>query len=138
MNALYNAAVLVARIIVCAWFLPEGIGKIVGYAGTASYMAASGVPGGLLPLVIATEILCAVFILVGWKTRLFAFLLAGYTLLTVLFFHLHPANATEKIVQMAELVDAAGLLVLFAHGGGTWSLDALLARRTQARQTQTA
>lgn len=129
MNAVYNAAVLIARIVVCTWFLPEGIEKISQYPGTAAYMTASGVPGSLLPLVILTEVVCALCIVIGWKTRLFAFLLAGYTLLTVLFFHLHPVNAMEKIVQMAELVDAAGLLVLFAHGAGAWSLDGFLARR---------
>lgn len=129
MKAIQNAAVLLARLFIFAWFLPEGIGKIAQYSGTVGYMAANGVPGWLLPLVIATEISCAVFLLVGWKTRLFAFLLAGYTLLAVLLFHLHPANAGEKITQMAELVDAGGFLVLFAHGAGDWSLDAWLARR---------
>lgn len=133
MKAIQNAAVLLARILVFAWFLPEGIEKIVQYSGTAQYMASSGVPGWLLPLVIATEIGCAVFLLVGWQTRLFAFLLAGYTFLTVLLFHLHPADAAAKITQMAELVDAGGLLVLFAHGAGDWSLDHLLVRRRIGR-----
>lgn len=104
------------------------------YSGTVQYMAANGVAGWLLPLVIATEIGCAVVLLLGWQTRLFAFLLAGYTLLTVLLFHLHPTDAMGKIVQMAELVDAGGMLVLFAHGAGDWSLDHLLARRKAARK----
>lgn len=129
MKTIYDAAVLLARIAICAWFLPEGIEKIIGYAGTAGYMSANGVPAWLLPLVIATEIACAVFLLVGWKTRLFAFLLAGYTFLAVVLFHAHPADATAKIIQMAELVDAAGFLVLFAHGAGRFSIDALLERR---------
>jgi putative oxidoreductase len=129
MKPIQNAAVLLARIFIFAWFLPAGIGKIAQYAGTAGYMAANGVPGWLLPLVIATEIVCAIALLIGWRTRLFAFLLAGYTLLAVVLFHLHPTNPTDKIIQMAELVDAGGLLVLFAHGAGDWSLDALLARR---------
>ncbi|TAL75539.1 MAG: DoxX family protein [Rhodanobacter sp.] len=129
MKSIQNAAVLLARIFVGAWFLPSGIEKIGQYAGTVGYMASNGVPGSLLPLAIATEIICGALLLVGWKTRPFALLLAGYTLLTVLLFHLHPANAVEKIIQMAELVDAGGLLVLFAHGAGDWSLDGLLARR---------
>lgn len=129
MKTLQNSAVLVARLIIAAWFIPSGIEKIVQYSGTADYMTANGVPAWLLPLVILTEIGCAAFILVGWKTRLFALLLAGYTFLAVLLFHLHPANAGDQIVQMAELVDAAGFLVLFAFGAGDWSLDSLLARR---------
>ncbi|MGH8154197.1 MAG: DoxX family protein, partial [Rhodanobacteraceae bacterium] len=105
MKTAQNAAVLLARLFIFAWFLPEGIEKIVQYSGTAGYMAANGVPAWLLPLVVLTEIACAVFLLVGWKTRVFALLLAGYTLLAVLLFHLHPANAGDKIAQMAELVD---------------------------------
>lgn len=136
MKSIHNAAVLLARIFVCAWFLPVGIGKIAQYSGTVGYMVSNGIPGWLLPLVIATEIGCAVLLLVGWKTRLFAFLLAGYTLLTVLLFHMHPADATAKIVQMAELVDAGGLLVLFAHGAGDWSLDHLIARRRLGNRAQ--
>lgn len=124
-----DAAVLLARIAIFAWFLPAGIDKITQYSGTAAFMAANGVPAWLLPLAIITEIGCAVFLLVGWKTQLFALLLAGYTLLAVLLFHLHPANAAEQITQMAEVVDAGGFLVLFAHGAGNWSLDHLLARR---------
>jgi putative oxidoreductase len=129
MKSIENAAVLLARIFIFVWFVPEGIEKIVHYSGTAAYMAANGVPAWLLPLVIATEVVCGILLLVGWKTRLFAFLLAGYTLLAVVLFHLYPANAAEKITQMAELVDAGGMLVLFAHGAGGFSLDAWLARR---------
>lgn len=129
MEAIRNAAVLIARVFIGAWFIPEGIGKILAYSGTAGYMASAGVPAWLLPLVIVTEIACGLFILVGWRTRLFAFLLAGYTLLAVLLFHLHPATQADKIIQMAELVDAGGFLVLFAHGAGAWSLDAWMTRR---------
>jgi len=42
-------------------------------------MEAMGVPGALLPLVIALEVLGAIAIIVGWRTRLFAFLLAGFS-----------------------------------------------------------
>ena len=129
MKSIQDAAVLLARILIFSWFFPAGLGKVTHYAATATYMDANGVPSWLLPLVIATEIGCAVFLLFGWKTRLFAFLLAGYTLLAVLLFHLHPTSDTGSIIQMAELVDAGGFLVLFAHGAGNWSLDFLLSKR---------
>lgn len=135
MNKIYDAAVLLARITVCAWFLPQGIEKIAQYSGTAGYMASQGVPGGLLPLVIATEIICALAILIGWRTRLFALLLAGFIVLAVALFHLPPADMAEQTVVWAELVGAAGLLVLFAHGAGNWSLDAVRARNRSAGGT---
>lgn len=133
MKTLSNLAVLVARIFIFAWFLPAGLEKISGYAATAGYMTSQGVPGWLLPLVIVTEIGGAIFLLFGWRTRLVAFLMAGYTLLAVLLFHLHPSDETGKIIQMAELVDAGGFLILFAHGAGDWSLDGWLARRRAAK-----
>jgi len=86
-NTLQNLAELSGRVLLSSLFLMSGIGKIFGYAGTAGYMASVGVPGALLPLVIATELLGAVAIIVGWKTRIVAFLLAGFTLLSAVIFH---------------------------------------------------
>ena len=59
-------------------FLVAGLGKISAYAGTASYMQAMGVPTALLPGVIALEVGGALALIVGWKTRLSALLLAGF------------------------------------------------------------
>ena len=48
---------LVARILLSAIFIFSGYGKIIGYAGTEAYMQQNGVPGMLLPAVIAVELL---------------------------------------------------------------------------------
>ena len=45
-----------ARILLAQLFLVAGLQKIPNYAGTQGYMEAMGVPGALLPLVIALEI----------------------------------------------------------------------------------
>jgi putative oxidoreductase len=79
MNQMYKFIELAGRILLVALFLLSGLGKISGYAATAGYMAAQGVPGILLPVVIATEALGAIAILLGWQTRIVAFLLAGFT-----------------------------------------------------------
>src|SRR5437667_390395 len=55
--ALSNALSLIGRILLAAIFIRSGYGKFVGYDGTAAYMAKAGVPGTLLPLVIAVELL---------------------------------------------------------------------------------
>src|SRR5215469_854455 len=75
---LFNAAELLGRVLLVALFLLSGIGKLTAYAATAGYMAAVGVPGALLPLVIATEILGSIVIICGWKTRIVSILLAGF------------------------------------------------------------
>ena len=54
---LLNAAALVGRLLLAFMFIQAGYGKIGGFAGTQQYMAAAGVPGLLLPLVIAAAFL---------------------------------------------------------------------------------
>src|ERR1700687_366457 len=68
---------LAGRSLLSVLFLLSGLGKIGAYAGTAAYMASVGVPAALLPAVIATEVLGALAIILGWQTRIIAFLLAG-------------------------------------------------------------
>lgn len=125
---LANGANFIGRVFLIVLYLTAGIGKLGAYAGTAAYMAAHGVPGFLLPLVILTEIGGSVLILLGWHTRIVAFLLAGFTLLTLIFFHFPIQGQAEQIIFFAELAAAGGFLLLVAHGAGDWSLDAWRAR----------
>ena len=67
-GALRNLTELAGRVLLAAIFLISGLGKISAYAATAAYMTAVGVPGALLPAVIATEVLGAIAIVVGTKT----------------------------------------------------------------------
>jgi putative oxidoreductase len=128
MKTLTNGADLLGRLFLVLLFVISGFGKIGGYAGTAAYMAANGVPGMLLPLVIVLEIGGGILVLLGWHTRIASLLLAGFTILALLLFHL-PVTAENQIVFLAELGVAGGFLVLAAHGPGAWSLDTWLARR---------
>lgn len=132
---IHDAADLLGRVFLIVLYLTAGIGKVVGYAGTAAYMAAHGVPGALLPLVILTELAGSALILLGWHTRIVAFLLAGFTLLTLIFFHLPFHGGTEQIIFFAELAAAGGFLVLVGRGAGGWSLDARRAKRRQVAAT---
>lgn len=129
MNLIHNALALLGRIAFAAFFIPSGIGKLAGYAGTTAYMAAHGVPGWLLPLVIVTEIGGGLLLLVGWHTRIAAFLLGGFSLIAVLVFWLHPTEPVGMIVRAAELAVAGGLWFIAARGDNGWSIDGLLARR---------
>lgn len=132
MQTLANGADLLGRLFLVLLFVISGFGKISAYAGTAGYMAAHGVPGLLLPLVIALEIGGGILVLLGWHTRILSLLLAAFTLAALLLFHL-PVTADNQIVVLAELGGAGGFLVLAARGAGAWSLDAWLARRKPAR-----
>ena len=124
MNTQQNVADLLGRVLIAAIFLISGLGKISGYAGTQGYMAAMGVPGALLPLVIALEVLGAVAIIVGWRTRLVAFLFAGFSVVSALIFHRALGDQAQFIMFMKNLAIAGGFLFLVARGAGGWSLDA--------------
>src|SRR5215831_17527281 len=99
------AAALAGRLLLAAIFLHEAWSKLTGYSASLAYMQAFGVPGQLLPLAIAVELGCGVLILCGYHNQLLHF---------------------EK-----DMAIAGGLLVLFAHGGGAWALDALRASRRE-------
>ena len=111
------------RALLASIFLISGVMKIGSYAATAGYMAATGVPGELLPVVIAFEILAAIALVVGWKTRLTAFLLAGFTLLSGLIFHGNFADQMQMIMFLKNVAITGGLLVLVANGAGALSRD---------------
>lgn len=111
------------RVLLSAMYLQSGIGKIANYAGTSQYMESKGVPGLLLPLVIALEIAAPLAIVVGWQTRWAALALAGFTALAALLFHLDFADRDQTIQFMKNLTIAGGFLVLSAAGPGAWSFD---------------
>jgi putative oxidoreductase len=116
-------AELIGRILLSTLFLISGLGKISAYAATAGYMNTMGVPGALLPLVIATEVLGGILIVVGWKTRIVAFLLFGFCLLTALVFHTNFADQNQVIHFLKNLAIAGGFLQLVVNGAGPLSFD---------------
>ena len=114
---------LAGRILLASIFLISGLMKIRTYAATAGYMSATGIAGELLPVVIAFEVLAAIALIIGWKTRLTAFLLAGFTLLSGLIFHSDFADQMQMIMFLKNVAITGGLLLLVANGAGALSLD---------------
>lgn len=120
---LKNTTELVARVLLVSLFLLSGVGKIGAYTATAGYMASVGVPSGVLPMVIATEVLGSLAIVLGWKTRIVSFLLAGFTLLTGILFHNNFADQMQMIMFMKNVSIAGAFLLLTVNGAGPISLD---------------
>lgn len=123
MKLIENYGNLVGRILISVIFLMAGASKIPGYEATQGYMEAMGVPGALLPIVIATEIVGALAIILGYKTRIAAFLLAGFSLVSALFFHFNFGDQTQSILFMKNVAIAGGFLFLVANGAGYVSID---------------
>lgn len=121
--ALSDAAKLVGRILLALMFVMGGWSKISGYSGTQAYMTSAGVPGLLLPLVIIVELIGGLMIIVGYKTRLAALALFGFTIAATVLFHMNWALPMQQLLFMKNLGIAGGFLVLFAAGAGAYSLD---------------
>ncbi|HUN12663.1 MAG TPA: DoxX family protein [Rhabdaerophilum sp.] len=120
-----NLSLLAGRIMLSAIFILSGFNKLKGFSGggTQKYMEAMGVPGALLPLVIITELGFGLMVLIGFKTRLCAFLLAGFTLLSALLFHNKLGDPAQYLQFMKNVSIAGGFLALLAAGAGAWSVD---------------
>lgn len=130
MNPSLNAATtLLARALLALIFVLAGFGKIGAYEGTQQYMAAMGVPGALLPLVILAELGGGLAILAGFLTRWAALGLAAFSIVSAAIFHADFADQMQQILFMKNLAMAGGFLLLAQNGAGAWSLDAKLFMR---------
>lgn len=129
MKFIENYSGLVGRVLISFMFLMSGLSKIGSYEGTQGYMEAMGVPGSLLPLVIAFEVLAPLAIIVGFKTRIAAFLLAGFSLLSAVLFHANFDDQMQAIMFMKNVTIAGGFMFLVAHGAGKFSIDNRLAQK---------
>jgi putative oxidoreductase len=120
-----NVADLAGRGLLSALFLVAGIGKISGYAGTQAYMQTIGVPGELLPLVIALELGGGLALLAGFQTRAVALALGIFSVLCAVMFHNNLADQTQFIMFFKNLSIAGGMLAVAARPAGHWTIDAL-------------
>jgi putative oxidoreductase len=114
---------LIGRIMISLMFILAGFNKIGDPQSTAAYMASVGLPVLLVWPAIIFEIVAPIAVIVGWKTRIWAWLLAGYCVLTAVLFHNNFSDQMQMINFMKNLTIAGGFLLLAYHGGGLLSLD---------------
>ena len=123
MKQIQSIAAPAGRILISLMFVTSGFSKISGYTATQGYMEAMGVPGVMLPLVIAVELLGGLAVMLGWHTRIAAFLLAGFSLLSAVLFHANFGDQMQMIMFMKNISIAGGFLMIVALGGGAYALD---------------
>jgi len=130
-DKLQNPLTLIGRVLLASLFLPAGIAKLTGFAGTVGYISSVGLPlpevGAALALTV--EILGGIALLIGFGTRPAALVLALFTLAASYFFHAFWAVPAEQhmvtqLLFFKNIAVTGGLLTLAAWGAGAWSIDA--------------
>lgn len=134
-----NAVVLAGRILLSLMFITAGYPKLLDPAGTAGMIAGAGLPAATVLAYLAGlfELVAGLFILVGFQTRIAAWLLAAFCVFTALVFHSGPINVPDfpeganglltmfnGLMMWKNITVAGGFLVLAAFGPGAISLDA--------------
>lgn len=114
---------LAGRILLAVIFVWSGFGKLGNPAGTAAYMQAMGVPTILLWPTIALELLGGIAIIVGFQTRLVAYGLAAFSLLSAAIFHSNFADQMQMIKFFKNVAIAGGFLLLASSGATDLGVD---------------
>jgi putative oxidoreductase len=116
---------LAGRILVGIVFLLSGISKLADPAGTQAYIASVGLPLPVFGYIVAVvvEIGGGLLLLLGYRARLAAIVLAVFTVATAVFFHHAFGDQNQFIHFMKNLAIAGGLLQVAAFGAGSYSLD---------------
>jgi len=122
MNAANDYATLVGRIFLSALFILAGINKAMGAEGTIGFIESKGLP---LPQIIyvatvALELGGGILLLIGYQARLVALAFAIFCVLAAVIFH--PSLSDPSLLK--NIAIAGGMLYVFVHGAGRYSLDA--------------
>lgn len=117
---------LIGRVGIAAIFVLSGLSKLAAPAGTIAYIQSAGLPLPQLGLAIAllVELAGGLALILGYRTRLVAGILAVFSVVTAFAFHFNLGDQNQFIHFFKNVAISGGLLNVIALGGGAWSLDA--------------
>ena len=114
------------RIFLSSLFLIEGIKKFFFQEETIIYMEEYGVPEILFFPSLVLEILFPILLIVGYKTKISASIMALFTLTVAIIFHSDFQNHLELIAFLKNVAIAGGFLVIVANDPKICSIDYFL------------
>lgn len=110
-----HVVAVAGRILLALLFILAGAAKIAGRGPFLEHMKQEGVPGVLLPAVIALELGAGLALAAGWRTAWAAGALAAFCLATAIVFHRRLGERAERTLFFKDLA-LAGALALIAAG----------------------
>ena len=113
----------IGRLLLSALFLIEGFGKISMQENVIMYMEDYGVPGVLFVPAIVLEILFPLLLIVGYKTKWAASVMALFTFTVAIIFHTDFSEGMQMIFFLKDLAIAGGFMIILVYGPGKISLD---------------
>ena len=114
------------RILLSSLFLIEGVRKFFFQEETIMYMEDYGVPEILFFPSIILEILFPILLIIGYKTRISALIMALFTLTVAIIFHTDFQNQMELIIFLKDIAIAGGFLIIAANEPKICSIDYFL------------
>lgn len=120
-----NFVLLLARLLMCSLFIWDGVLQLRNPAAAAEYFNSVHVPLYTIAVLpsVALHLLAGAAILIGFKTRWAAALLALFCLATAFGVHL-PAGDLDNMTHFYKnLVMAGGFLYVMSFGGGAFGID---------------
>ena len=114
------------RILISSLFLIEGIRKFFFQEETIMYMEEYGVPEILFFPSVILEILFPILLIIGYKTRFSAFIMALFTLSVAIIFHTNFDNQMEFIIFLKDIAIAGGFLIISTNEPKNLTIDYFL------------
>ena len=111
------------RLFLSALFLIEGFGKISNQENVIMYMEEYGVPEILFVPATVLEILFPLLLIVGYKTKWAAAVMALFTFTVAIIFHTDFSEGMQMIFFLKDLAIAGGFMIILVYGPGKISLD---------------
>ena len=116
----------IGRIFLSILFLIEGIRKFFFQEETIMYMEDYGVPEILFFPALIIEILFPLLLIIGYKTRFSASVMALFTLTVAIIFHTNFNNDMQLIIFLKDIAIAGGFLIIASNEPKICSIDYML------------
>ncbi len=117
---------LLGRVLIGAPFILSGLSKLASHDATVGYIGSVGLPlpqlGWLIAMVV--EMGGGALLIIGYRARLVALVVALFAVATAIFFHRNFADQNQLIHFLKNIMLAGGLLQIAYFGAGPMSVDA--------------